>query len=56
MFSMIEKLHHVGYLVRNIEKSKLAFEKLGLKSKGNLFYDEDRKAYICFIEGGEESH
>ena len=23
-------LHHVGYLVKNIEESKLAFEKMGL--------------------------
>lgn len=41
------RIDHIGYAVKNIEKSKAAFEELGFEF-GELFNDHDRKIYIQF--------
>ncbi len=43
------RIHHVGYLVRNIEKAELYFEKLGYVPEGEVCFDEYRNADIIFI-------
>ena len=45
-------LHQVGYLVKNIEESKLAFEKMGLMITKDITFDSDRKVDICFMGSG----
>lgn len=50
MISKSWKLHHIGYLVVDIEKSIKAYQALGFDSSFTA-YDEDRKAYICFLSG-----
>ena len=49
------KFHHVGYLVKNMNKAVQGFEKLGLKRSGEIFFDEKRQANICFV-GGNSTH
>ena len=49
------KLHHIGYLVKNIEKSMAAFRTLGYKAvslcgEGDVMYDAYRHCDICFME------
>lgn len=48
------KLHHIGYLVKNIDKSLNAFRSLGyvpvsLCGQGDVMYDEYRKCDIAFM-------
>lgn len=43
------KIHHVGYLVKKINRAVEAFLKLGYKQKTNVVVDEDRKIDICFM-------
>ena len=43
------KIDHIGYAVKNIEKSKTAMEILGYKF-GNIIEDNDRNIYIAFGE------
>lgn len=50
--SNLKHLHHVGYLVKDIEKSTIAFEKLGILPLKDTYFDMDRKVDICFL-GGE---
>ncbi len=45
-------LHHVGYLVKNLEESKSAFEKMGLMTTKDKIFDPDRKVDICFLGSG----
>ena len=45
-------IHHIGYLVKDIEKAKEAFKKLGFKITQAVSEDLDRKASICFINNG----
>ena len=47
-------LHHVGYLVKNLEESKLAFEKMGLMTTKDKTFDPDRKVDICFLGIGSQ--
>ena len=52
-------LHHIGYLVANIEKSIKAFESLGYSlvnygGDGDIVYDAHRDADICFLRPSEE--
>lgn len=47
------KVHHVGYLVKNIEKSICAFEELGYSAFAPVFFDEIRKADFIFMKNEE---
>lgn len=45
------KIHHIGYLVKNISKAKVAFEKLGFSSRTNEpLYDPGRALYALFLD------
>lgn len=44
------KIHHIGYLVKKIEKAIESFETLGYSLTTASTWDEGRKAYICFLE------
>lgn len=43
------KIHHVGYLTKNLDKSKLLFENLGFFVEKEKAYDELRKIHIVFM-------
>lgn len=43
------KIHHIGYLVKKIEKAKKTFEALGYHIEQDTVYDEIRKVEICFL-------
>lgn len=43
------RIDHIGYAVKNIEKARAAFEKLGFVF-GELFDDKDRNIFIQFGE------
>ncbi|MBQ7583649.1 MAG: VOC family protein [Lachnospiraceae bacterium] len=43
-------IHHMGYLVRNMEKALDKFEELGYKPLDTIIYDEGREAAIQFLE------
>lgn len=45
------KIHHIGYLVKNIEKSIGILEKIGFVIDSAIYFDKDRNADICFISG-----
>ena len=47
------KIHHVGYLVKKINKSINAFEALGYKKESEICYDEYRDIDICFMKNDE---
>lgn len=44
------KIHHIGYLVKKIDKAIQAFSKLGYCLSGPTVYDSCRKTDICFME------
>ena len=44
------KIHHIGYLVKNIEKSIREFECLGYSIQQNIMLDDYRKVKICFLK------
>lgn len=44
------KIHHIGYLVKKIEKAKQAFEALGYRTQQDTVYDDIRKVDICFLQ------
>lgn len=44
------KIHHIGYLVKKIEKAAAAFEALGYVREGAATHDEIRKVDILFLE------
>ena len=43
------KIHHIGYLVKKIEKAKKTFETLGYLVEQDTVYDDIRKVDICFL-------
>ena len=43
------KIHHIGYLVKKIEKAKQTFEVLGYHVEQDTVRDEIRKVDICFL-------
>lgn len=45
------KFHHVGYLVKNIDKSEETFMALGFSVSKEKVFDDIRKAYISFMSG-----
>ena len=44
------KVHHIGYLVKKMEKAKKAFEDLGYTVKQDVVFDDYRQIDICFLE------
>lgn len=42
-------VHHIGYLVKKIEKAKDAFLSLGYQIEQDTLQDEIRKVDICFL-------
>jgi methylmalonyl-CoA/ethylmalonyl-CoA epimerase len=44
------KIHHIGYLVKKIDKAIKAFEGLGYVLTQDVMLDEYRQANICFLE------
>ncbi len=47
------KIHHIGYLVKNIEKSEKEFTKLGYIVEREAVYDSIRDCNISFLKNGE---
>ncbi|MCX4308072.1 MAG: VOC family protein [Acetatifactor sp.] len=43
------KIHHIGYLVKKIEKAKKTFEALGYSVEQDTVRDDIRKVDICFL-------
>ena len=43
------KIHHIGYLVQNIEKAQAQFKELGFTESTQLFSDELRGIYIICL-------
>lgn len=43
------KVHHIGYLVKRIEKAKEKFIELGYMVESDIVYDDIRKIDICFL-------
>lgn len=43
------KIHHIGYLVKKIEKARQTFEALGYRTEQDTVYDDIRKVDICFL-------
>jgi methylmalonyl-CoA/ethylmalonyl-CoA epimerase len=52
MSNVVKKIHHVGYLVKDISKSRDVFGDIGYSLEGDIVYDADRKADICFLNMG----
>lgn len=42
-------IHHIGYLVKKIEKAKKAFLDLGYQIEQDTVFDDIRKVDICFL-------
>ena len=49
------KVHHVGYLVKNIDKSRNAFCILGFSEISEICYDSYRDVNILFMRNGNET-
>jgi len=47
------KIHHIGYLVSDINKAEKQFFLLGYRREADCIYDEMRDADICFYINGE---
>ena len=43
------KIHHIGYLVKKIDKAIVAFQNLGYEKKTGIIFDEYRGIDICFM-------
>lgn len=43
------KIHHIGYLVKKIDRAKQTFETLGYRIEQDTVYDDIRKVDICFL-------
>lgn len=50
MSEYINSIHHIGYLVKNIEKSILEFKSLGYDTISDITYDNIRDIDICFMK------
>lgn len=44
------KIHHIGYLVKRMEKAAAAFEALGYERSGGSTRDDGRRVDILFLE------
>lgn len=47
------EVHHIGYLVKRLEKAAAAFAPLGYEAEGEAVYDEYRDVDILFLRLGE---
>jgi len=47
------RVHHIGYLVKDINKAAKSHELLGYKGRGDVSYDEARDADMLFLENGD---
>lgn len=47
------KIHHIGYLVKDIAKAVNKFEKLGYICNQDVVYDSIRDVNITFIKNGD---
>jgi methylmalonyl-CoA/ethylmalonyl-CoA epimerase len=47
------QVDHIGYVVKNIEKALMEFEKLGYEKCSTFFDDEIRKVRILFVKKNE---
>ena len=43
------RVHHIGYLVKKIEKARQTFLALGYRTEQDIVYDDIRKVNICFL-------
>lgn len=43
------RVHHIGYLVKKIEKARQTFLSLGYQAEQDIVYDGIRKVNICFL-------
>lgn len=43
-------VHHIGYLVKKMEKAIESFKSLGYRTLQDIVYDDVRKVHICFME------
>lgn len=43
------KIHHIGYLVKKIDRARQTFETLGYRTEQDTVYDDTRKVDICFL-------
>lgn len=44
------KIHHIGYLVKKMQKARETFEALGYRLEQDTVYDPIREVDICFLE------
>ncbi|MCM1174478.1 MAG: VOC family protein [Blautia sp.] len=44
------KVHHIGYLVKKIERAICTFQALGYEIVQDTVYDEIRRINICFLK------
>ena len=44
------KIHHIGYIVKKIDKALPAFKNLGYKLMQETVLDEYRQVKLCFLE------
>lgn len=44
------RIHHIGYLVKKIDKAIDAFQTLGYQVTIHSTWDEGREAHLCFLE------
>ncbi|MCL1874655.1 MAG: VOC family protein [Synergistaceae bacterium] len=49
------KIHHIGYLVDNIENAAREFERLGFSRRGETVEDTSREVYILFLYNAEQA-
>jgi methylmalonyl-CoA/ethylmalonyl-CoA epimerase len=47
------KIHHIGYLVDDINDSAMEFIKLGFIKKGEIIEDTSRGIFILFLDNNE---
>lgn len=48
----IKKIHHIGYLVKDISGAVETFKTLGFLQENEIFEDDGRKASFCFLVSG----
>ena len=46
------RVHHIGYLVKRIDRARAVFETLGFTAADEAVYDEYRDVNIQFMENG----
>ncbi|MDR2089554.1 MAG: VOC family protein [Clostridiales Family XIII bacterium] len=47
------RVHHIGYLVKHIERAKEAFSSFGYVESKAVCHDAARDADICFLKNGD---